>query len=76
MLRLLTAAIRLYQLCVSPYLRPSCRFHPTCSEYGLVALRSHGLAKGTWLALKRLLRCHPFGGMGYDPVDERPAHGG
>ena len=70
MLRLLTAAIRLYQLCVSPYFTPVCRFHPTCSEYGLTALRRHGLGRGLGLTVRRLLRCRPWGPMGYDPVEE------
>ena len=76
MLRFATACIRLYQLCLSPYLAPTCRFDPTCSEYSLTALRRHGISRGLRLSLKRLLRCHPFGGMGYDPVDERRHHGG
>lgn len=61
--------IRFYQVCLSP-LKPSgtCRFTPTCSQYALEALRKHGLFKGSWLALRRILRCHPWGGSGYDPV--------
>ncbi len=64
----LVALIRLYQWCISPYLRPACRFEPSCSKYALEALRRHGPLKGTWLAVKRLSRCHPWGGHGYDPV--------
>ena len=60
--------IRIYQGVISPYLMPSCRFTPSCSEYGIEAIRKHGPFKGGWLTLKRLGRCHPWGGQGYDPV--------
>jgi uncharacterized protein len=60
--------IRFYQGAISPYLMPSCRFTPTCSAYGIEAIRIHGPFKGSWLTLKRLSRCHPWGGNGYDPV--------
>jgi putative membrane protein insertion efficiency factor len=60
--------IKIYQLIISPILPPSCRFTPTCSHYSLEALKKHGLAKGGWLSLKRIMRCHPWGGSGYDPV--------
>ena len=60
--------VRFYQLCISPLTPPSCRYTPTCSQYALEALRKHGPIKGLWLTLKRLLRCHPWGGSGYDPV--------
>lgn len=60
--------IRLYRVGVSPLTPPSCRFTPTCSAYAEEAIQKHGAAKGGWLALRRLLRCHPFGGKGYDPV--------
>lgn len=60
--------IRFYQLCISPMLGPSCRFTPTCSQYAVEALRKHGLLKGSWLAVRRICRCHPWGGSGYDPV--------
>ncbi|MCX6247128.1 MAG: membrane protein insertion efficiency factor YidD [Bacteroidetes bacterium] len=63
--------IRFYQGAISPYLMPSCRFTPTCSAYGIEAIRKHGPFKGSWLTLKRLLRCHPWGGNGYDPVPEK-----
>ena len=53
---------------LSPYTPPACRFTPTCSQYALEALRTHGPFKGTWLAVRRILRCHPWGGSGYDPV--------
>jgi uncharacterized protein len=64
----LTAAIRAYQLLVSPLLPPSCRFLPSCSEYAAEAIESYGALWGTALALRRLARCHPWGGSGYDPV--------
>lgn len=60
--------IRFYQRCISPYLPDSCRYTPTCSQYAVEALQKYGLFKGGWLALKRILRCHPWGGSGYDPV--------
>lgn len=60
--------IRFYQICISPHLRPCCRFTPTCSQYGLEAFRKYGPVKGFWLTLKRVLRCNPWGGSGYDPV--------
>ena len=64
----LIALVKLDQLCISPFTPPSCRFTPTCSQYALEALRKHGLLKGSWLTLRRLSRCHPWGGSGYDPV--------
>ncbi len=64
----LVAAVRFYQLCISPFTPPSCRFTPTCSQYALEALRKYGPLKGGWLALRRLARCPPWGGSGYDPV--------
>ncbi|MCX6283097.1 MAG: membrane protein insertion efficiency factor YidD [Bacteroidetes bacterium] len=60
--------IRFYQGAISPYLMPSCRFTPSCSEYGIEAIRKHGPFKGGWMTLRRLGRCHPWGGQGYDPV--------
>ena len=65
---LLILSIRFYQRFISPLTPPSCRFTPTCSQYAVEALRKHGPLKGLWLAVKRLLRCHPWGGSGYDPV--------
>ena len=69
---ILSTPIRLYRLCVAPYLAPSCRFHPSCSAYALEALETHGPLKGGLLALRRLVRCHPIGwlggGAGFDPV--------
>lgn len=64
----LLAAIRVYQLALSPWLGRACRFEPTCSVYAAEALRRHGVAHGARLALARLGRCHPWGGSGYDPV--------
>ncbi len=61
-------AIRWYQRWISPYLAPSCRFFPSCSEYAAEAVERYGLVHGGWLALRRLLRCHPFHPGGYDPV--------
>lgn len=66
--------IRFYQWVISPLLPPSCRYRPTCSEYGAEAIATHGLLRGTWLTAGRLLRCHPWGGSGYDPVPNRMAH--
>ncbi|MDE7125571.1 MAG: membrane protein insertion efficiency factor YidD [Muribaculaceae bacterium] len=57
-----------YRYCISPLKPPTCRFTPTCSEYTLEALRKHGPLKGIYLSVKRILRCHPWGGSGYDPV--------
>ncbi|HMD64905.1 MAG TPA: membrane protein insertion efficiency factor YidD [Stellaceae bacterium] len=64
----LSAAVRGYQLLVSPLLPPSCRFLPSCSEYAVEAIERHGARRGAVLALRRLTRCHPWGGSGYDPV--------
>jgi len=66
--RLLVLPIRFYQVAISPLLGPSCRFTPTCSEYARQAILKHGPFKGLYLAIRRLLRCHPWGGSGYDPV--------
>lgn len=60
--------IRFYQLAVSPLLPGACRFMPTCSQYALEAFRKHGPFKGFYLSVRRILRCHPWGGSGYDPV--------
>ena len=61
--------IKFYQVCISPLKGgPTCRFTPTCSQYALEAFRKYGPFKGFWLSLKRILRCHPWGGSGYDPV--------
>lgn len=66
--RVLIGLVRFYQGAVSPHFPPACRYTPTCSSYAIEALRRHGALRGSWLALKRLLRCHPWGGSGYDPV--------
>ncbi len=60
--------IRFYQLVISPLIGPRCRFTPTCSQYAIEALMSHGLVKGGWLSGKRLLKCHPLNDGGYDPI--------
>jgi len=63
-----TAPIRAYKRFVSPLLPPSCRFQPTCSSYALTSIERFGVARGGWLAAKRIARCHPFNEGGYDPV--------
>jgi putative membrane protein insertion efficiency factor len=60
--------IKIYQLLISPLFPSSCRYSPTCSHYTLEALKKYGLLKGGWLGIKRISRCHPWGGSGYDPV--------
>ena len=65
---ILCLPIHFYRMCISPLLPPSCRFTPTCSAYALEALRRHGPIRGLWFALRRIARCHPWGGSGYDPV--------
>ena len=60
--------IRFYQVAISPWLGKNCRYQPTCSQYMLEALKVHGLDKGVFLGIKRILSCHPWGGSGYDPV--------
>jgi len=60
--------VRAYQVTLAPLLGGHCRFTPTCSAYAAEAIRSHGATRGLWLALKRLARCHPWGGFGHDPV--------
>ena len=63
--------VRLYQLTLGHLMGGHCRFEPTCSHYSIEALKTHGALRGTWLTLRRLLRCHPFGGAGFDPVPPR-----
>ncbi|MGB5164802.1 MAG: membrane protein insertion efficiency factor YidD [Woeseiaceae bacterium] len=63
--------VKLYRVAVSPWLGMNCRFQPSCSEYAIEALREHGLFRGAWLAARRIGRCHPWGGSGYDPVPPR-----
>jgi len=64
----LIVLIKIYQLLISPLLPPSCRFTPTCSHYSLEALKKYGIFKGGWLSFRRIIKCHPWGGSGYDPV--------
>jgi hypothetical protein len=65
---LLIGLIKFYQFAISPYLGPACRYTPTCSAYGLEAIRKYGPFKGGKLTVKRICSCHPWGGHGYDPV--------
>ncbi|UKJ06626.1 membrane protein insertion efficiency factor YidD [Solitalea lacus] len=62
------ALIKVYQYAISPLLGQNCRFTPTCSQYGVEAIRKHGPWKGGWLTVKRISKCHPWGGHGHDPV--------
>lgn len=71
MRKLLMALLKIYKAGVSPYLPGACRFFPSCSEYAYMALQEHGLLAGGWLALKRIGRCHPWGGSGIDSVPEK-----
>ena len=66
--RLVALPVRAYRLVLSPWVGHACRFQPTCSAYALEALERHGALRGTWLMLRRIGRCHPWGGQGYDPV--------
>jgi putative membrane protein insertion efficiency factor len=65
---ILLLPIYFYRMCISHLIPPSCRFTPTCSQYAIEAIRKHGAFKGLYLAVRRILRCHPWGGSGYDPV--------
>ena len=65
------ALIGFYRRSISPMLPPSCRYTPTCSQYAVEAIQRHGALKGLYLAIRRILRCHPWGGYGYDPVPEK-----
>ncbi len=65
---LLLKLIRLYQLCISPFLGECCRFYPTCSDYAMQAVEKHGCWKGVWLAIKRVVKCHPWNKGGVDDV--------
>ncbi|HEV7206991.1 MAG TPA: membrane protein insertion efficiency factor YidD [Jatrophihabitans sp.] len=72
--RVLLGCVRFYRMAISPLRPPSCRYVPTCSEYAVEAIEMHGAGRGVWLALRRLLRCHPFHAGGHDPVP--PSVGG
>jgi len=71
---LLIAPLRLYQWTLSPLLGVNCRYAPSCSEYAAEAIATHGALRGGWLAFRRVLRCHPWGGSGYDPVPSSHRH--
>lgn len=73
--RSLLGLIRFYQVAISPWTPASCRFTPTCSAYAAEAIERHGAGRGSWLAARRLIRCHPWGGKGYDPVPPRSVGG-
>lgn len=62
--------VRFYQVAISPYTPASCRYSPTCSSYTIEALKKHGVLKGSWLSVKRIVSCNPWGGSGFDPVPE------
>jgi len=68
LIKIMIGGIRFYQYAISPYLPPSCRYTPSCSAYGIEALKKHGPFKGGWLTIKRVASCNPWGGSGYDPV--------
>ncbi len=70
--KILILPIKFYQLAISPLLGPSCRYEPTCSHYMIQAIEEWGVIRGTWMGLKRIGRCHPWGGHGEDPVPKRP----
>ncbi|MBO0960289.1 membrane protein insertion efficiency factor YidD [Neobacillus sp. MM2021_6] len=69
--KIFLAIIRFYQVAISPIKPPTCRFYPTCSHYGFEAVQRFGAVKGGWLAIKRILKCHPFHPGGFDPVPEK-----
>ena len=74
LLQVLLLPVRLYRRVLSPVMPPVCRFHPSCSKYALEALTTHGPFRGSWLAARRLVRCHPFHPGGMDPVPPAPNH--
>lgn len=65
---MLSLPVKFYRHAISPLMPPCCRFTPTCSQYALEALKRHGAFRGSWLTIRRISRCHPWGGSGYDPV--------
>jgi putative membrane protein insertion efficiency factor len=71
----LMALVRFYRTAISPWTPAACRYDPTCSAYMLEALESHGALRGSWIGLKRIMRCHPWGGSGLDPVPHPAEHG-
>ena len=71
MSRLLLSLIRIYKMIISPYMPGQCRFDPTCSSFAFEAIEIRGVVRGSWLATKRVIRCHPGGSRGYDPVPEK-----
>lgn len=71
MKKILTFIIKIYQKTISPLTPPSCRFYPTCSNYGIEAIETHGALKGSWLAVRRISKCHPFHAGGFDPIPEK-----
>ena len=66
--------IRFYQICISPLFGPKCRHIPSCSHYAIQAIEKYGVIKGVWLGAKRVLKCHPLGTYGYDPVPDKESH--
>jgi putative membrane protein insertion efficiency factor len=70
MRQILIALIKLYRYAISPYLAPSCRYTPTCSSYAIEAVQRFGVLRGSWMAIRRISRCHPWHEAGYDPVPE------
>lgn len=74
MKKILIGVIKLYQKVISPLTPPSCRFYPTCSHYGIEAVEKHGALKGSWLAVRRISKCHPFHEGGFDPVPDNDMH--
>lgn len=73
--RIALRLLRVYQVSLSALLGPACRFEPSCSHYAAEAIEEFGLARGFWLAIRRIVRCHPFGGSGYDPIPDRVGDG-
>ena len=69
--RIIALPVRAYRIMLSPWVGMHCRFQPTCSAYALEALETHGALRGSWLTIRRIIRCHPGGGSGYDPVPGR-----